>query len=215
MAAGLLLWFESVRLLVDLAIESCTDLEHSRVMSFLGFYGGAGIILSGGVLVVILRGESIARVFAIDRRRPIRLAAAIAGGIVGVVVLASVLAISLRWLGLVPSGADPNRYFSNELYLPFESWVWRAPLLLLWATTEEVLYRGALHEGLRRAVPILPAAVLGSFVFAAAHTRPLGATVSTFAIGVVLVWLRERLRSLAPSTACHFLWNVLVVAIRG
>lgn len=214
MTVGLLLGLESVRLLRDFAIVSCTDLEDPGVMSFLRFYEGADIILSVAVLVVVLSGESIARVFAIDRRRIVRLVVSILGGILGGVVLASVLPIPLQWLGLVPSGLDPNRHFSTDLTLPMGSWLWGAPLLLLWATTEEVLYRGVLHEALRRVFPMVPAAVLGSFVFALAHTRPLGATVSTFAIGLVLVLLRERLGSLAPSTACHFLWNVRIVAIR-
>jgi hypothetical protein len=121
---------------------------------------------------------------------------------------------ALTGAGIVDSGSGLDRFLSTESAWPSEWWSFGFLLVVLAAITEEVLYRGVLHEALRRAVPVPAAAVLGSFVFAMAHTRPVQYTVGVFVMGIVLVLVRERFRSLAPGAIVHSLWNLLVFWLR-
>ncbi len=175
---------------------------------------GLEILLDAAVLLLVLRREALARMFRIEWNRLLRLALAILGAIVGAALLSAALLASLRWLGLVGMGPDTNHYESLETSLSLETWTWKIPLVILGATVEEVLFRGVLHDALRRRVPPLVAALLGSFVFSATHVRPLAYAAVTFSLGLVLVALRERFRSLAPGTILHALWNFLLLAVR-
>jgi membrane protease YdiL (CAAX protease family) len=213
-AAALLVGFWSLRSLLGVLESPSLDKGYHSVWSFIYLCEYRLSASSAAAIVLVLRREQLARVFGIARKRLGRLALAIPAAIVAVVLLTAVFIIPLSWLGIVHLGPDANRYISNQTMLPFESWIGWVPLLILAALAEELLYRGVLHDALRRTVPTSAAAVLGSFVFAMAHLRPLRETVAMFATGLVLVALREKSRSLTPSLACHCLWNFLVAVAR-
>ena len=206
--------FCMVTLLLNVLSWLCFVREYSSVWSFLDVHHGTEILLSSAVLVLVLRTEPLARVFRIDRKRLLGLALAIPAGVAGFALLGAILMLPLWWLGLVKLGPNVNRFLSTETPLRFDSWGWKVPLVILGATAEEVLFRGVLHDALRRRVPTLAAAVLGSFVFAAVHTRPLDFSVGPFAIGLILVLLREKFRSLTPPAVCHCLWNFMILSLR-
>jgi len=200
-----------------LLLQAGLSLFHVRreiVWRFLEFNGGTDLILAVVVFVAVLRREPLGRVFAIDRRRLVRLLLWSVGGIVGTAVVAGLVLLALLGIGVVDPGSDLDRFLSTEAHWPSEWWSFGLVLVVLSAVTEEVLFRGVLHDALRRAVPVPAAAVLGSFVFAMVHVRPLPHTVAVFIIGLALVLVRERFRSLAPGSIVHSLWNLLVFWLR-
>ncbi len=87
-------------------------------------------------------------------------------------------------------------------------------LVILPPIGEEILCRGFLYTGLRKKLALWPAAVITSLLFASAHlfggtnTAPLwAASIDTFVLSMVLVYLREITGSLAASMGVHMLKN--------
>jgi membrane protease YdiL (CAAX protease family) len=87
-------------------------------------------------------------------------------------------------------------------------------LVILAPIVEEVVTRGFLYSGLRSKLPIIPAAVITSMLFAIAHLqagndKPLlwVAAIDTFILSLVLVALRERTHSLSAPIMLHMLKN--------
>lgn len=100
---------------------------------------------------------------------------------------------------------------------------WYLIFILAWAGLgEEVFYRGYLQRNLRRRFGPLPSIGTASLVFATRHyTQVLiawpdidwrSATIwvaAAFVVSLALGALYERSRSLWPSIACHYLFNIL------
>jgi membrane protease YdiL (CAAX protease family) len=70
---------------------------------------------------------------------------------------------------------------------------------------EEIFFRGLLYRALRNRLTVIPAALLGGFVFGAIHgtTYPLDTLPPRVVFGVVACLLYERTGSLYPSIALH------------
>jgi membrane protease YdiL (CAAX protease family) len=66
---------------------------------------------------------------------------------------------------------------------------------------EEVFFRGVLYAGLRKRLPVVPAVVLSSAVFAAAHMDSM--RLLAFVLGVVAALLIEFTGSLVPAVLAH------------
>lgn len=89
-------------------------------------------------------------------------------------------------------------------------------LVVLPPITEEIVARGFLYSGLRKGMGFMPAAVITSLLFGAAHL-PGGeggstiwiAFVDTFILSMVLVYLRERTGSLWASISLHGTKNLI------
>ncbi len=97
---------------------------------------------------------------------------------------------------------------SLQLLLTFASLVILPPL------TEEIMVRGFLYGSLRRAMPVVNAALVTSLIFAAAHLPEGGAAgplwigaLDTFILSLVLVYLREKTGSLWSSITLHAIKN--------
>lgn len=89
-----------------------------------------------------------------------------------------------------------------------------ASLVVLPPLYEEILARGLLYTGLRSKLKFLPAALVTSGLFAAAHLQwgnetPLlwAAAIDTFVLSMVLVTLREKTGSLWPAIGLHAIKN--------
>lgn len=87
-------------------------------------------------------------------------------------------------------------------------------LVVLPPIYEEILARGLLYTGLRSKLKFLPAALVTSALFAAAHLQwggdaPLlwAAAIDTFILSLVLVTLREKTSSLWPAIGLHAIKN--------
>lgn len=94
------------------------------------------------------------------------------------------------------------------LLLAFVSLVIMPPL------TEEIMVRGFLYSSLKKGMKIIPAALLTSLIFAAAHLPEGGAAgplyiaaLDTFVLSLVLIYLREKTGSLWASITLHAIKN--------
>jgi len=81
---------------------------------------------------------------------------------------------------------------------------------------EEVFFRGVIYAGLRKRLPVVPALVLSSAVFASAHMDTM--RLLPFVLGVVAALLMEFTGSLVPAILAHMGVNigfVMFLANRG
>lgn len=97
-----------------------------------------------------------------------------------------------------------------SLALVFISLVVIAPI------AEEITCRGFLYSGLRSRLAMIPAAIVTSVIFAAAHLQIGGdapllwvAAIDTFTLSMVMVYLREKTDSLASPIFVHMMKNGL------
>ncbi len=94
------------------------------------------------------------------------------------------------------------------LFLTFISLVIIPPI------AEEIMVRGFLYSSLKKAMRLIPAALLTSAIFAAAHLPEGGAAgplyvaaLDTFVLSLVLIYLREKTGSLWASITLHAFKN--------
>lgn len=87
-------------------------------------------------------------------------------------------------------------------------------LVVIPPIAEEIMVRGFLYTSLKKAMRILPAALLTSLMFALAHLQTGGeagplyvAAVDTFILSLVLIYLREKTGSLWASIYLHAFKN--------
>ncbi|HVO86542.1 MAG TPA: type II CAAX endopeptidase family protein [Candidatus Binatia bacterium] len=93
-------------------------------------------------------------------------------------------------------------------------------LVILPPIGEEILVRGYLYSGLRQKFKFVPAMVLTSLIFGAAHLET-GATASllwsagidTFVLSLVLVYLRENTGALYAGMLVHALNNLVAFSV--
>lgn len=101
-----------------------------------------------------------------------------------------------------------NVHGSLALVLTFISLVVLPPL------AEEIMVRGFLYSSLKKAMRILPAAIVTSLIFASAHLPEGGAAgplyiaaIDTFVLSLMLIYLREKTGSLWASITLHAIKN--------
>ncbi len=88
-------------------------------------------------------------------------------------------------------------------------------LVVLPPIAEELLFRGFLYEGLKKAMPPIYAGLLTSVVFAGAHL-PEGSSglfwigfIDIFSLSLVLVYLKQKTKSLWPGIFLHSIKNLV------
>lgn len=88
-------------------------------------------------------------------------------------------------------------------------------LVILPPIAEELLFRGFLFDGLKKAMPVIYAAIFTSLVFAVAHL-PEGTSgpfwigaIDVFILSLVLVYLKQKTKSLWPGIFLHALKNLV------
>jgi len=93
-------------------------------------------------------------------------------------------------------------------------------LVILPPFVEEVLFRGFLFGGLRKKWAFLPSALLTSLLFAVAHlwggesdAMIWVAAIDTFVLSMILVYLREKYKTLWPSIFVHMLKNTMAFLV--
>jgi membrane protease YdiL (CAAX protease family) len=87
-------------------------------------------------------------------------------------------------------------------------------LVIIPPIAEEIIVRGFLYSSLKKAMRLIPAALLTSAIFAAAHLPEGGAAgplyvaaLDTFVLSLVLIYLREKTDSLWASITLHTFKN--------
>ena len=88
--------------------------------------------------------------------------------------------------------------------------VWLSAALVV-PIGEEILFRGALHGGLRRWMPPSVAAAVSGFTFGAMHDA--AAMLPVAALGFLLAMLYERTRSLTAPILVHVIHNTVQLVI--
>lgn len=102
-----------------------------------------------------------------------------------------------------------NVHGTYQLVLTFIS------LVILPPIAEELLFRGFLFEGLKKAMPALYAGLLTSVLFASAHL-PEGVgglfwvgAMDIFILSLALVYLKQKTKSLWPGIFLHAIFNLV------
>ncbi|MGO8671920.1 MAG: lysostaphin resistance A-like protein [Capsulimonadaceae bacterium] len=73
---------------------------------------------------------------------------------------------------------------------------------------EEIVFRGALYQALRREIGPWPAILLSGFIFGFIHPVGVAEMVPLAVLGCVFAWLAETRRSLVPSMVAHCINNL-------
>jgi membrane protease YdiL (CAAX protease family) len=108
----------------------------------------------------------------------------------------------LTFLGIAPQGEEIFNIFKAV-----ESPIWLFVAAAIVAPlVEEIFFRGFLFQGFRKRYGWMPALLLSSFIFAAAHLD-LASLIPTFILGVILTYMYHRSNSLWPGIIFHFLIN--------
>lgn len=89
-------------------------------------------------------------------------------------------------------------------------------LVVLPPITEEIIFRGLLYGSLKKAMPIILAAIVTSILFASGHLLESGdnsllyiAGIDTFVLSLILVYLREITGGLWASIGLHAIKNCI------
>lgn len=141
--------------------------------------------------------------------------AALSGAIVASVCCGLVCALAVT-LGYIRPHAPPR----SEVGVRASSFALVGLDLFLWATFEEIVFRGQLMQCLLLAVGREPAVLLSSLIFGAMHllknrNAPTLWVVNTVLFGTVAAELVIVTGSLASAVALHFIWNLLETPILG
>lgn len=141
-------------------------------------------------------------------REMVRSAGLVVAGLLVTRTLASIYAFITREMGLLPrSSAElPSLFGSGSVGFTFAVLM----VVLIGPFVEELVFRGALQEGLAARFGVWPAIVGQAALFAAFH-RSWWLLVPTFILGVALGWLAERRDSLWPPIALHAVYNAITV----
>ncbi|MCC7187925.1 MAG: CPBP family intramembrane metalloprotease [Anaerolineales bacterium] len=108
----------------------------------------------------------------------------------------------LTFLGVETQGMGIVKMFS-ELESPV--WVFITAVIVA-PFVEEMFFRGFLFQGFRKRYGWIPALLLSSGIFAAAHLDPVS-FIPTFALGAALGYVYHCSNSIWPSVILHFLNN--------
>src|SRR5262249_566146 len=85
---------------------------------------------------------------------------------------------------------------------------------LLGPLSEEVLFRGLLHTGLRRHWTIAPSAILSSLLFSLMHFSVTPWMIlDKFMFGMLCVYGLEKTKSIVPGLVLHCTNNLLLVSL--
>lgn len=108
----------------------------------------------------------------------------------------------LTILGIDPQGKEIFNIF-NSIDSPV--WLFLAAVIVA-PVVEEIFFRGFLFQGFRKRYGWMPALLLSSFIFAAAHLD-LASLIPTFILGIILTYVYHRSNSLWPGIIIHFFIN--------
>ncbi|MDB5160674.1 MAG: rane protein of unknown function [Candidatus Saccharibacteria bacterium] len=189
-------------------------LDNSPAAQF--FYVFAAEALAAGSVYYILkrRGLSLAAIGLGRRPKLHDLGYAAAGFVAFYILLVGVSIIVGLLYPDISKGSQDIGF--NHLNGPLDSVIAFAALVLLPPLGEEPLVRGYLYTGLRLRYKFVPAMIVTSLLFGAAHLLTgfgpgllWAAGLNTFVLSLVLVFLRERTGALYAGMLVHALNNAV------
>lgn len=106
------------------------------------------------------------------------------------------------WLSSYEEAADTA--FAGELWMVAIMVGIAAPVV------EELVFRGLIYTRLKQGMPVMVAAVITAVWFGVMHGHPLWITYAAV-LGLIMVWIFERTKSLFASILFHFGYNLVAV----
>jgi uncharacterized protein len=171
-------------------------------------------VLASSLAWLGFRGRLTGALAPVRGARARDLAMGIGAGIAGFGVLLVALGILFRVIGFDPPDQQALADVAEggvDALLALTMAVVLAPVV------EEVVFRGALHQGLRHRTGFWPAALISSLVFAAVHLEVVMSSpaflVQLFLLGVLFAWLLERTGNLAAPIVAHLVFNAISMAL--
>lgn len=126
-------------------------------------------------------------------------------------------AVSVAVIKFFIPGLDINQAQDlgfNATYNPTQLFFIAIALVVLPPITEEIIFRGMLYGSLKKALPVLLAALFTSLIFASGHLLGSGdgsllyiAGIDTFILSLILIGLREVTGGLWASIGLHAIKN--------
>lgn len=166
--------------------------------------GGAAILLAGGVLIRN-REATLRRL----RPQPALIAAGVLLGLIMVGATYLLYPLAGRLVGSIPTQ-------TASLYATFGGVKGLVRLILLpvIVISEELVWRGAVQDGLERRLGRGPAVVAGAALYSLAHL-PAGGLLALIALACGLYWnaIRAASGSLLPGLIAHLLWDVVLLVL--
>jgi uncharacterized protein len=116
---------------------------------------------------------------------------------------------------LQPEQEDVTRDLGADTDSPLALLAAGILIVVLAPLSEEIFFRGFMYAGLRRAMPLLIAALISSLVWGALHLGAgnIGVAIQLTVFGVVLAWLYERTGSLWPPILAHTINNSIAFTL--
>lgn len=108
-------------------------------------------------------------------------------------------AVAALWVASTSTDIDRNIYAQFTVICSYSCWIVAA------AISEEIIFRGLLHQWLSRYLPYTLAIPIGAAIFAISHLTPQLPWL--FMVGLITASLRVVSNSLAPSIALHIAMN--------
>jgi hypothetical protein len=192
--------------------QQAADWANSTVLAQFIF-----VVLAEGLVLLMLYGflRGYRRTFRDIGLKPFRVTD-LGYGIIGVPIYYVLYGLAVALAAHYVHGLDVNQHQE----IGFESVTGIGPLLLTFISlvvlpplAEEIMVRGFLYSSLKKALPLIWAALVTSALFAAAHL-PEGsggplyiAALDTFILSLVLIYLREKTGSLWPCITLHAIKN--------
>jgi sodium transport system permease protein len=169
------------------------------------------VVLLGATLT-FLRASGISLASALGFSRPrLRacLSAVLMGGSTWLLLSALVETTLSRYFPVARINEDMRRtLMAQPRSLPFDLFL----IAVSPAVCEELLFRGAILSGLRRALRPLPAALCCGALFGLFHLQVVR-MIPTAILGTLLAWLAISGRSIVPAMIFHFLNNAAAVVL--
>ncbi len=173
----------------------------------LSVLGAQGLYrLQGAPSTVPAPPPPVLAVLAIGLNAGLLLAVGYVGGIVGVIVLPLFI---LRQLGL------PVQFVAVSDVPPPQDPLFVLTLLgslVLAPVAEELLFRGVLHQSLRKRLGVVAATGASAALFAVLHLQPQ-LIPQLFVLGVVLAQAFERTGSLFPAIGLHTVYQAVIILL--
>ena len=140
-----------------------------------------------------------------------------AAGALALIVFVTSTAAILGWLGIKITGTPDSGVSAADLrQVPVAIFF----IILVGPAAEELMFRGLLLDWLRQKLPVWPAMVLVSLLFASVHGHTFGngiagllALLDRFLIGMATSYLALRYRSLSPSFVLHATNNAVAATV--
>jgi len=173
----------------------------------------SGIALYGSMLLAVWRlgmvkyrcGWDALGFRSLDLRRALILAAKVIGAALVINVIYGAL---IHYFGLWPLEPDPfpERYTEEGLSLAALGFL----ALIAAPVAEETFFRGFVFPGMGKRFGYGWGAMLSALLFALSHFDP-GALVPIFFLGLLLVWLYVKTRSVWACILAHSLYNSIAL----